>query len=111
MVGKNAKYLYFKNIMAVISINEIRKPYPQKENYEKKLWIPNFVDEYHIFYYDDSNDTWVKIGILGKDSRVIQISDTEPTQEHIRYWVDISSEPPIIKVKDYQGNWKEVLEV
>jgi len=94
--------------MAVINIYEIRKPYPEQVNYDKGLWIPNFMDVYEIFYYDSGNDVWVKLGILGEDSRVIQISNTEPTQEHIRYWVDVSTSPPVIKVKDYQGNWKEM---
>jgi hypothetical protein len=92
--------------MVEVKIYEIRRPFPSEENYNRKLWIPNFSDEIELYWYDQNNDKWTKVGELGEDSRVVKISDTQPEEENVRVWVDISGDSPVVKVKDYQGNWK-----
>jgi len=94
--------------MSEVKIYQIKREYPNSENYNLGLWIPNFTDEFQLYYYDSDNNKWVLVGILGKDSRVLKISDTEPTEESVRYWVDTSQSPPVVKVKDYTGNWVEM---
>lgn len=93
--------------MATVNLKDIFTPVPEDANYTNKLWIRPNHERREIYYYDENNDKWVFIGAVDKTS-YLEIGDTQPTASEIVYWVDTSSEPYVMKVKDANGEWKEL---